>query len=158
MADINRRQTAKFSSLRYFIHRFPCILPKEFIIDDVQDKFRLFQATSIEDKRADEAWTEIGQLATAGRKLFHGLSTVMLGILLIFHSNADCERVFSLVTKNKTKYRASLSTDMLSSLVTRKVMMAAKNSVCHMEDYSDTLLRRAKSSSYEAKLSNDRTL
>ena len=143
-------------------------MPKEFIIDDVEHEFRLFQATSIQDsilkRRADEAWTEIGQLATAGRKLFHGLSTVMLGILLIFHSNADCERMFSLVTKNKTKYRASLSTDMLSSLVTRKVMMAAKNSVCHMEDYSDTLLRRAKSSSYEAKLSNaaaetaDRTL
>ena len=44
--------------------------------------------------------------------------------------------IFSLVTKNKTQYRATLSTDMISALVTRKVSMAAKGTVCHMEGFS----------------------
>ncbi|MGH0137165.1 UNVERIFIED_CONTAM: hypothetical protein FKN15_035895 [Acipenser sinensis] len=66
-------------------------------------------------------------------------------------SNADCERVFSLVTKNKTQHRASLSTDMLSSLVTHKIMMSAKQQVCHTQIFSDNLLRKAKSATYEAK-------
>ncbi|MGH0176637.1 UNVERIFIED_CONTAM: hypothetical protein FKN15_073136, partial [Acipenser sinensis] len=72
-------------------------------------------------------------------------------ILVIFHSNADCERVFSLETKNKTQHRASLSTDMLRSLVTHKVMMSAKQQVCHTQTFSDTLLRKAKSATSEAK-------
>lgn len=38
--------------------------------------------------------------------------------------------------------------------MTRKAMMAAKDSVCHMESFSDTLLRKAKSATYEAKLQN----
>ncbi|KAK6486729.1 DNA-binding protein RFX8-like [Huso huso] len=59
--------------------------------------------------------------------------------------------MFSLVTKNKTQHRASLSTDMLSSLVTHKVMMSAKQQVCRTQTFSDTLLRKAKSATYEAK-------
>ena len=60
--------------------------------------------------------------------------------------------IFSLVTKNKTQYRATLSTD-ISALVTRKVSMNAKGTVCHMEGFSDALLKKAKSPSYEAKQS-----
>ena len=89
-------------------------------------------------------------MATGGRNIFASLSSEMLGVLVIFHSNADCERVFSLVTKNKTKYRASLSTEMLSSLVTRKGMMSSKDTVGYMESFSDTLLRKARSATYAA--------
>ena len=78
---------------------------------------------------------------------------VILGILVIFHCNAVCERIFSLVSKNKTQYRASLSTDMLSALVTKKVSMIARGTVCHREVYPDALLREATSASYQAKLS-----
>ena len=60
--------------------------------------------------------------------------------------------IFSLVTKNKIQYRATLSTD-ISALVTRKVSMNAKGTVCHMEGFSDALLKKAKSASYEAKQS-----
>ena len=42
---------------------------------------------------------------------------------------------------------------MISALVTRKVSMAAKGTVCHMEGFSDALLKKAKSPSYEAKQS-----
>ncbi|KAJ8402837.1 hypothetical protein AAFF_G00361510 [Aldrovandia affinis] len=132
-------------------------MPEDVTVDQVEDEFRMYQTTSFEDsilnKRTDEAWRDIGLLKRGGKEVFSNLSAVMLGILVVFHSNADCERVFSLVTKNKTQYRASLSTEMISALVTRKVSMAAKGTVCHMECFSDALLRKAKSATYEAKQS-----
>ncbi len=157
VADIAKRQFVKFCSLRFFICRFPSVLTEEVTVDQVEDEFRMYQTTSFDDsilnKRIDEAWRDIGLLKRGGKEIFSKLSVVMLGILVIFHSNADCERVFSLVTKNKTQYRASLSTDMISALVTRKVSMAAKGTVCHMESFSDALLKKAKSASYETKQS-----
>ena len=54
--------------------------------------------------------------------------------------------IFSVVIKNKTQYRAILSTDMINALVTRKLSMAAKGTF-------DALLKKAKSASYEAKQS-----
>ncbi|KAL7378445.1 hypothetical protein ABVT39_013846 [Epinephelus coioides] len=124
VADITKRQSVKFSSLRFFISHFPSILPEEVTVDQMEDEFRMYQTSSFEDsilsKRADEAWVDTGHLKRGGQEIFSILSAVMLGILVIFHSNADCERIFSLVTKNKTQYRASLSSDMISALVTRK--------------------------------------
>jgi len=147
-----------FCSVDFFISRFPSILPDSVTLDQVEDEFRMYQTTSFDSsilrKRIDEAWRDISLLKRGGQEVFANLLAVMLGILVIFHSNADCERVFSLlVTKNKTQSRASLSTDMISALVMKKVGMAAKGTVCHMEGFSDRLLRKAKSATYEAKQS-----
>lgn len=152
VADVSRRQTAKFSSLTYFIDRFPCFLGNGVTVDEVEEEFRLFQSSTLDvgflTKRADEAWRELGVMESGGKKLFANLSTVMLGVCVIFHSNADCERIFSLVTKNKTQCRASLSTEVLSSLVTRKVMIASKGSICYKETFTDALLKKAKSATF----------
>lgn len=152
VADVSRRQTAKFSSLTYFIDRFPCFLGNGVTVDEVEEEFRLFQSSTLDvgflTKRADEAWRELGVMESRGKKLFANLSTVMLGVCVIFHSNADCERIFSLVTKNKTQCRASLSTEVLSSLVTRKVMIASKGSICYKETFTDALLKKAKSATF----------
>lgn len=40
---------------------------------------------------------------------------------------------------------------MISALGTRKVSMAAKGTVNHKESFSDALLKKAKSATYEAK-------
>ncbi|GAA6082503.1 zinc finger MYM-type protein 6-like [Tachysurus ichikawai] len=147
--DIEKRQSVKFLSLKFFISCFPSILPEKVTVDQVEDEFKIYQTTSFEDsilrKRIDEAWRDIGQLKRGYQQIFSNLSAVMLGILVIFHSNADCERVFSLVDKNKTQYRASMGTNVVSALVARKVSLAAKGAVCHMENFSDALLRKAKS-------------
>lgn len=85
--------------------RVPYLLPKEVTVDDVEEKFWLFQSTSLDDgilsQRADEAWRELDPMASGGGSFLH--PTVMPGV--IFHSRADCEsagcRVFSSVIKNK---------------------------------------------------------
>lgn len=98
-------------------------------MDEVGEDIWLFQSTTLDNgiltKRADEAWSELGVMESGGKKHFAYLSTFMLVVCVIFHSSADCERIFSLVTKNRTQCHASLSKEMLSSLVTRKVMIAS---------------------------------
>lgn len=53
---------------------------------------------------------------------FQRLSEVALLVLTLPHSNAEEERVFSMVTKNKTKVRPNLKVDgILSSILTIKL-------------------------------------
>jgi len=49
-----------------------------------------------------------------------------------FHSSADCKRIFSIVRKNKTEFRPSLSTKVLSSLATQKLSMAAHGNTLNL--------------------------
>ena len=101
-------------------------------------------------KRIDEAWHAIGQIpdVATGLPKFGILSAVVKGILVIFHSNADCERIFSLVNKNKTEFRSNISTKTLGSLLTRKTVMSANSQVCHSVQHAKSLLSRAKSATY----------
>jgi hypothetical protein len=50
---------------------------------------------------------------------------LMLGILVIPHSNADSERIFSQVRKNRTEIRPNLSVSTLSSLMVLKTYMTS---------------------------------
>jgi hypothetical protein len=72
----------------------------------------------------------------------------MKGILVIFHSNAYCERIFSQVNKNKTEFRPNMSTKTLGSLLTRKTIMSAHSQVCHSMQYTSDELYRAKSATF----------
>lgn len=118
VADVAKRQFVKFCPLQFFICHFPSILPEEVTVDRVENYFRMYQTTSFYDsilnKPIDEAWRDIGLLKRGGKEVFSNLSVVLLGILVVFHCNAECEWGFSLVIKHKTKYRASPSTDTIS--------------------------------------------
>jgi len=50
--------------------------------------------------------------------------------------------------KNKTVYRANMSTKTLGSLITRKTMMSVMSKPCHSVEHSQELLKRAKSATY----------
>jgi len=68
----------------------------------------------------------------------------MLGILFLFHSNAECERIFSIVRKNKMEFRPNLCTKVLSSLVTQKVSMAAHGNTSYQKLSRKQLLVNSK--------------
>jgi len=53
-------------------------------------------------------------------------------------------KIFSIVRKNKTEFRPSLSTNVLSSLVTQKLSMAAHGNTCYQEILNKNLLVKAK--------------
>ncbi|GAA6077907.1 high affinity choline transporter 1-like [Tachysurus ichikawai] len=58
VVDIEKRQSVKFLSLKFFISRFPSILPEKVTVDQDEDEFKIYQTTSFEDsilrKRIEE--------------------------------------------------------------------------------------------------------
>ena len=82
-----------------------------------------------------------------GTPKFRKLCHIMLGILSIPHSNAECERIFSQVRKNKTDFRGSLSDNMLSALLVKK---SRANSQCYNEEFSASFLKKAKAATTAA--------
>jgi hypothetical protein len=84
-----------------------------------------------------------------GQLQFDILGSVMLGILVLFHINADCERIFSFVTKTKTAFRPSMSTKTLSSLIVHKVSLNAKGTTCFQQKHSSAFLAKAKGATYQ---------
>ena len=125
--DFEKRKTCSFLSVEYFLRRFSQLLPSEHA-DEVYDEFRLYQSLPAippeidtsqlyEDEerthiRADLLWHRLEHLRDVNGKLKFGLlANVAKLVLILPHSNADEEQVFSMVRKNKTAFCANLSLD-----------------------------------------------
>ena len=145
IVDLDMQLEAKSESLRFFLTRFPCLLPEGATTDLIIEQFTYYQCTDVsscrsEDDRVDAVWKKIGELDDGH---LHELSLVMRGILTIPHGSAHCERVFSCVKKNRTTQRSSLAESTVESLLVLKsgpcdTMEAVKN-------LSEDSLRRLKS-------------
>ncbi|XP_054710076.1 uncharacterized protein LOC129219765 [Uloborus diversus] len=82
---------------------------------------------------------EIGPL---GQPLYEKLSEVMLGILTNPNSNATCERIFSLVRRNKTVFRSSMNISTLQAILIAKSQIT---DACYLQNYDKEFLNKAKS-------------
>ena len=93
--------------------------------------------------RADELWAYMSTMKCGdGMLKFSRLSEVAKLALVLPHSNAEEERVFSMVTKNKTDFRPSLRLDgTLSSIITVKL---ANPEPCMEYEPPPTVLQTAK--------------
>ena len=76
-----------------------------------------------------------------GETKYRHLSVLALHLLAIPASNADCERVFSLVRRIKTDFRASLSTETVSALI--GCHLNNKFKCCEQIIFDPALLNRA---------------
>ena len=84
--------------------------------------------------RMDIIWAHIAQMnnPTVQAPRFLLLSKIASLVLTLPHSNADAERVFSLVRLNKTAFRNSLSLDgTLSSILTVKLALPESKVKCY---------------------------
>lgn len=92
--------------------------------------------------RMDVIWHYLSTLKSGdGRLRFTRLSKVAMLILTIPHSNAEEERVFSMVRKNKTPFRSSLGLDKtLPGLLTVKL---ATQEPCHKFEPDPSVVTRA---------------
>ena len=150
VADIDKRVNAKFSDLEYFLNRFNCLMPKGCDKDTVELEFAMYQTSDfVVGEAIDKTWADIGKIKHDGAQdyIFKNLSHVMLGILCIPHSNAQCERVFSCVRKNKTFQRALLGSQTLSSLMVCK----SRPGECYSRSYTTDELKALRSG-YKASL------
>ena len=74
-------------------------------------------------------------------------SLARVAVLTLPHSNAEEERVFSLITKNKTKFRPNLKLNgTLSSILTIKL---ANTEPCHKYEPTKEVLETAKKATVE---------
>lgn len=91
----------------------------------------------------DVIWAHLQTLTNPdGSLMLEKLCKTAFLILTLPHSNAEEERIFSMVTKNKTKFRSSLQLDgTLSSILTLK---CADIEPCHSYDPPVEVLETAK--------------
>jgi hypothetical protein len=148
VADPELRIAKDFSSVVFFTDRFSCLLPSNVpeFMDQLEGQFLNYQVDDCpEFERVDHFWSHMKSVKDEnGQKKYNLLADVMLAVLTIFHSNADSERIFSVVTKNKNKFRPNLSTPVLSSIITHKMCLQSRGQVCHTAQISKDTLKRTK--------------
>ena len=143
--NFTQRHEAKFSQVKFFLNRFPVLALTSPQIDTLREEFddyKSMKETEIKldsctidiqykdisnvlvkkkDYLLDKIWGMLGQLPSpvlASSSRFFYLTKVASVVLVIPHSNADEERIFSSVRKDKTTFRASMDIDRtLSSLL-----------------------------------------
>lgn len=151
VADINVRETSSWKNLEYFLNAFPSILPHGASRDDLQMQFAEFQSCLLPEdlpNAIDEKWKAISDNVKdlAGKPCLRELAAVMCHILAIPHSNAACERIFSTVRKNRTDFRASMSSQTLENIL----IVKQKNEVCYERQNSSELLKSCKAATARA--------
>lgn len=144
----------KWENIGFFLKKFPCLLLKESnetddeAMDKLQSQWLDFQRADdfgpafTQLSREDEKWAFIAKIKQFGELKYNILAHAMLGILTLPHGNAACERVFSLVRKNKTDFRGSMSSEMMNAILVSKVNLKGP---CHSQKFSGGFLIDAKS-------------
>ena len=88
--------------------------------------------------RVDRYWAGVMKVTTAmGEPRFPTLTKVMVAVLSLPHSNADCERSFSVVRKVHTECRQSMNSDTLTALLQGKMNV---DTACHQFVVTDDMV------------------
>ena len=83
-----------------------------------------------------------------GSRRFGGLAGMMLAILSIFHSNADCERIFSMVRKVKTEDKGSMELATLNNILIHKCATLGTGVECYEYKPPEELVNAVKGITY----------
>ena len=153
VADTTVRDSAKFSSLEYFLQRYPAMLPDSCKQQDLQREFTEYQELSDHEvpskDRMDSRWTALATLKDeVGALKFTHLPRVMLSILSIPVSQAEAERQFSVARKNWDDERSEMAPDTLKALLTLKA--SGSQVPCHQKTFTNDELKRLKSAYYRS--------
>ena len=106
-----------------------------------------------ENRDAVAFWMAVLKMKSPmGEAKYVSLATLALELLAIPGSNVNSERVFSLVRRVKTDFRASLVLETLSSLIGCHFNNASAK-CCEMNKIDDALIKKAKTCTRERKLS-----
>ncbi|XP_058941996.1 uncharacterized protein [Pocillopora verrucosa] len=167
--NVQKRSQAKWESVEYFLSRFKSAL-NTVNIDEMYDEFRDYQSLTDEDigviawkeakvvdglvndqeifhYRVDILWWYMSQMVIpeSSAKRFCHLQKVAELVVLLPHSNAGEERLFSMVRKNKTDSRSSLKLEgTLSNLLAMKLQYPEETSPCFKFNPDENLLSSAK--------------
>ena len=126
-------------------------MEKEEIHDSIWKSAIVGEKNETRHCRMDAIWAYLSSLKNPdGSFKFPKLSKVALLILVIPHSNAEEERVFSMINKNKTKFRPNLKLDgTLSSILTVKLANPESLQPCHKYEPARRIFKTAKKATME---------
>lgn len=154
VAGVSNLLNASFSDIKFFVNKFSVLVNLFFeddsidiITDKLQSQFCISQLENLDEvvqsKRIDTQWSLIGKMKSAdGNFKYNELSKIMLAILTIPYSNAEWERIFSLVNKTRTKFRSSISDNTLEKLLLANANLQGN---CYEQKYKASFLTKAKS-------------
>ena len=137
-----------FVSVTSLASRFPQIV-KEEDKDDLADELLDFTLTPKEDlpdfsdKNVAKYWIEMGKIQMSyGRKLrFPNLSNLAKACVVLPVSNAEPERIFSMLKKIQTEFRSELKNDTICSIIGAKQNQDKK---CYEYEPCESVLKNAK--------------
>ncbi len=113
------------------------------VLEEVED-----DGTEVFHYRVDVLWWHVTNLKQCGSVVgrFKHLTKVAEAGLVIPHSDAEEERLFSIVHKNKTDSRSSLSLDgTLSNILTMKLQYPESTTPCFKWQPTEELMKSSKS-------------
>ena len=166
--DFNQREECCFSCVEFFVSKYPRVLqftPAQ--LNALQEEFIDYQLLKEENipiqvwkdatmtvnesesssktpyYRMDVIWSHLAEMKNVDQSYrFKYLSMISKLVLVLPHSNAGEERVFSLIRQNKTPNRSSLNTNgTLSSMMQVKL---ANMQTCHKWEPSTDLMKASK--------------
>lgn len=153
--DVQKRTDAKWESIEFFLGKFKSLFT-DIHVDELYDEFCDYMTLtdeeighhvwneakvtdgSVDDRelchyRVDILWWNIGHMVIPGSstRRFRYLMKVAELVLVLSHSNAGEERLFSMVCKNKTDSRSALRLDgTLSNLLAMKLQYPEATTPC----------------------------
>jgi hypothetical protein len=171
--NVQNRSDAKWESVEFFWAKFKSVSnlgDTGIQIDAMYDEFCDYQTLTDDDigekawseakvvdglvdgeeifhHRVDVLWWYISDMVVPGcsKKRFCYLAKVAEPVLILHHSNAGEERLFSMVRKNKTDSRSSMKLDgTLSNLMSMKLHYPETTTPCHKWNPEEELLKNSK--------------
>ena len=139
--DVRKRISSDFSQVEYFIERFPLLskYKENDMYEQLHSEFLDYkglpdnQLDSVLQCKYDDGllpfdriWKLLGDMKSSvtDEKKFANLLSVVETVLVIPHSNACSERVFSMIKKSVTSMRSSLDLDTtVGSIMTTKLAL-----------------------------------
>lgn len=113
-----------FLSMNLALQEWRC-LPFHFDENEIKE---------LSQKSLCEMWTILSNVSDfCGQKLFANISKLALVIITLPHSNAECERVFSVVNDVKTKKRNRLGEDTLNAVCVFRSALKSSNDCTNFE-------------------------
>ncbi|CAG9782434.1 unnamed protein product [Diatraea saccharalis] len=102
-------------------------------IAKVDEQWRQIHLLTWENtKNTKEFWYEVMESKDmAGENRFKDLATFALNLLVLPHSNADVERLFSTMNVVKTKQRNRMKLELLSSIMTVRAGLSREGKCCN---------------------------
>lgn len=119
------------------------------VVDEEYKRFRLhFKDETTTD--IFQFWNKVRNTTKGdGELLYPNVLDVVDSVNILPHTSAKCERIFSDINCNKTKFRNSLQTDTLTGVLHGKVLL--HTSACYNYKCSDEILKLMNTSMYDLK-------